>query len=169
MDLGGTSLSELNDQPADAARRLLAPCCPAAGWLDAILAGRPYADLAALLAASDAAVSALGEVGLAAALAGHPRIGDRRAAASGWSAHEQAGVSASDVALAQALATGNADYERRFGHIYLVCATGRSGPELLELLRQRLANEPEQEWPVVAAELAKINRLRLHKLLGGAG
>ena len=65
-----------------------------------------------------------------------------------------------------ALAAGNADYERRFGHIYLVCATGRTGQELLELLRERLANDPAQEWSVVGGELAKINRIRLRQLVG---
>ena len=102
------------------------------------------------------------------ALAGHPRIGDRRADSAGWSGQEQAGVPADDAALAQALADGNAAYERRFGHIYLVCATGRTGAELLALLRDRLGNDPEQEWAVVARELAKINRVRLAKLLGAA-
>ena len=65
-----------------------------------------------------------------------------------------------------ALADGNAEYERRFGHIYLVCATGKSGQELLAILRERLGNDRDTEWKVVAAELAKINRLRLRKLLG---
>ena len=72
-----------------------------------------------------------------------------------------------DQATMQALADGNQAYEHRFGHIYLVCATGRSGPELLALLQQRLGNAPAAEWRVVRAELEKINRIRLAKLLAG--
>ena len=65
----------------------------------------------------------------------------------------------------QALADGNQAYEHRFGHIYLVCATGRSGPELLALLQERLGHDPAAEWQVVRSELEKINRIRLRKLL----
>ena len=73
-----------------------------------------------------------------------------------------------DVATIQGLADGNEAYERRFGHIYLVCASGRSGAELLDLLTARLANDPGTEWGVVRGELGKINRIRLLKLLEGA-
>ena len=64
-----------------------------------------------------------------------------------------------------ALAEGNRAYEERFGHVYLVCATGRSGPELLAVLRSRLRNDPAYERTVVRDELGKINRLRLQRLL----
>lgn len=67
----------------------------------------------------------------------------------------------------QALAAGNQAYEQRFGHIYLVCASGRSGPELLALLSERLGNDPDAEWRVVRSELEQINRIRLRKLLDG--
>jgi 2-oxo-4-hydroxy-4-carboxy-5-ureidoimidazoline decarboxylase len=101
---------------------------------------------------------------LQAALAGHPRIGARTG--PGWSRGEQAGVDQADEPVAAALAAGNQEYEDRFGHIYLVCATGRSGPELLALLRERLGHDPDTEWDVVRAELAQINRIRLGKLIG---
>ena len=82
------------------------------------------------------------------ALAGHPRIGDR-SGTDERSRREQARVLAADQATIQALAEGNEDYERRFGHIYLVCATGRNAADLLALLRERLGNDPETEWGVV--------------------
>jgi 2-oxo-4-hydroxy-4-carboxy-5-ureidoimidazoline decarboxylase len=130
-----------------------------------MVAARPYESVAATAVRSDVAVSAMAEADLRDALAGHRRIGDRRAASGGWSRQEQAGVS--DSAAAD-LAAGNAAYEERFGHIYLVCATGRTGEELLAMLRDRLGHDPAEEWQVVAAELAKINRIRLANLLGGA-
>ena len=161
------SIAELNELPAPAARRALAACCTAQRWVDEIVGGRGYASVDELLARSDAAVAELTAEQLGEALAGHPRIGDRRAASTpGWSAQEQAGVSSAGAELEVALADGNAEYERRFGHIYLVCATGKSGQELLVILRQRLGNDRDAEWKVVAAELANINRLRLRKLLG---
>ncbi len=84
----------------------------------------------------------------------------------GWSSQEQAGVARADDALRRALAEGNEEYERRFGHIYLACATGKDAAELLAFLRGRLGNDPAAEWRVVAAELAKINQIRLRKLVG---
>lgn len=161
------SVAELNELPEPAVREVLMSCCAAGSWVDEIVSGRGYASIDELLARSDAAVAALTEEQLGEALAGHPRIGDRRAASTpGWSAQEQAGVSAADEELAAALADGNAEYERRFGHIYLVCATGKSGQELLAILRERLSNDRDAEWKAVAAELAKINQIRLRKLLG---
>jgi 2-oxo-4-hydroxy-4-carboxy-5-ureidoimidazoline decarboxylase len=176
------SIAELNELPDLEAKRALGGCCTAQRWIDEIVNGRGYASVDELLVRSDAAVAELTPQQLDEALAGHPRIGDRRAASGpGWSAQEQAGVfgggraaphtAAADGAaaggeLAAALAGGNAEYERRFGHIYLVCATGKSGQELLAILRERLGNDRDTEWKVVAAELAKINQLRLRKLLG---
>jgi 2-oxo-4-hydroxy-4-carboxy-5-ureidoimidazoline decarboxylase len=169
------TVEELNQMPAQAAREALGPCCSSTRWVDEIVAGRPYVGIDALLAASDAAVTALGEQDLAEALAGHPRIGEQRVESAGphgpagWSSQEQAGVASADSDLRQALTEGNAAYERRFGHIYLVCATGRNAGELLTFLRDRLGNGRAAEWRVVAAELAKINRIRLRRLVGDAG
>jgi 2-oxo-4-hydroxy-4-carboxy-5-ureidoimidazoline decarboxylase len=105
------------------------------------------------------------EADLRAALAGHPRIGDKQATAASWSGQEQAGVRVDDAEFMRALAVANSAYEQRYGHIYLVCASGRSGRELLELLLERLRNDRATEWRVVAAELAKINQIRLRKLI----
>lgn len=161
------TVDELNRLPEDAVRQALRGCCSAGRWVDAVTAARPFAGAAALLAASDAAAAGLTDADLRDALDGHPRIGDRRAAAGdGWSSQEQAGVRDADAGLRQALDEGNAEYEPRFGHIYLACATGRSASELLAFLRERLGNDPQTEWGVVATELAKINQIRLRKLIG---
>jgi 2-oxo-4-hydroxy-4-carboxy-5-ureidoimidazoline decarboxylase len=109
-------------------------------------------------------VAQLAPADLEQALAGHPRIGERHGA-DDRSRREQAGVHGADPATIQALADGNQAYERRFGHIYLVCATGRSAGELLALLRERLGNDPGTEWGMVRRELANINRIRLARLL----
>lgn len=162
---GEMTLDELNQMPAPAASRTLSAICAAERWVGAILAGRPYQSIDALLSRSDAAVGAMTEADLRAALAGHPRIGDKQAMAAGWSGQEQAGVRVDDAEFMRALAVANAAYEQRYGHIYLVCASGRSGRELLELLLERLRNDRATEWRVVASELAKINQIRLRKLV----
>jgi 2-oxo-4-hydroxy-4-carboxy-5-ureidoimidazoline decarboxylase len=118
------------------------------------------------VARSDASVAGLDQADLEQALAGHPRIG--AAAADARSRREQAGAQRADQATAEALAAGNRAYEQRFGHIYLVCASGLNAAQLLALLRERLANEPAAEWRVVRRELGKINQIRLRQLLEGA-
>ena len=162
-----SSLETFNALPAELARRQLLACCSADRWADEIASGRPYASAEEILARSDTSVAGLSQADLEQALAGHPRIGS--AGADARSQREQAGVQAADQATIQALADGNEAYERRFGHIYLVCATGRNAADLLALLRERLGNDPETEWGVVRRELGKINRIRLTRLLEGDG
>ncbi|MEV0058861.1 2-oxo-4-hydroxy-4-carboxy-5-ureidoimidazoline decarboxylase [Nocardia sp. NPDC050718] len=157
-------LAEFNALSAAAAEAALLACCSAPGWARAIAAARPYASTDALLTAADAASAALDDAALDAALAGHPRIGDRPTSAA--SAREQAGVAGADVKAA--LAAGNRDYEAKFGHIYLVCAAGRDGEELLAVLRARLDNDPSTERQVMRTELGKINRLRLARLVASS-
>jgi 2-oxo-4-hydroxy-4-carboxy-5-ureidoimidazoline decarboxylase len=157
---------------ADAQLRVrLRSCCAAELWVQRVLAARPYATESELFAASDDATAALDQAGLGQALAGHPRIGERVPTHAGeersgaWSRQEQAGVTNAEAELLAAMAAANVEYERRFGHVYLVCATGRSAAELLDVCRARLDNDHETERDVVLEELAKINRLRLIKLM----
>jgi 2-oxo-4-hydroxy-4-carboxy-5-ureidoimidazoline decarboxylase len=159
------SLEALNAMPAAQASEHLLACCTSGQWIHNVTSGRPYGSVSEILARSDEAVAGLDRRDLEQALAGHPRIGSGSAAGS--SRREQAGVQAADQATLRALADGNEAYERRFGHVYLVCATGRSAGELLALLRERLGHDPGTEWGIVRRELGKINRIRLRRLLEG--
>ncbi|HEU0054537.1 MAG TPA: 2-oxo-4-hydroxy-4-carboxy-5-ureidoimidazoline decarboxylase, partial [Longimicrobium sp.] len=147
--------------------------CGSSRWAKAVAARRPFADEAALFAAADEAWWALEPDDWHEAFRAHPRIGEKKAEAgqtareAAWSAGEQAGMRGAGDEVAAALAEGNRAYEARFGHIYLVRATGRSAAELLEILRARLGNDAETELRVAAGEQANITRLRLEKLLAG--
>lgn len=158
-------LVELNDAAADAVRPRLLALTASPDWADALLAARPFKDLDALLAASDDIIASLDESQVDAALAGHPRIGERAShlddESAARSATEQAGMAQATTAVKDAMARANAAYEQRFGRIYLVAAAGRSAEDLLSLLRARLRNDPESELDVVRGELARISRLRL--------
>jgi 2-oxo-4-hydroxy-4-carboxy-5-ureidoimidazoline decarboxylase len=150
----------------------LGECCSSSQWIDQILAGRPFADDEAVFTASDQAIADLDRSGLADALAGHPRIGERPSGPAGaagsageWSRQEQAGVTSATPSVLEEIATANIEYEQKFGHVYLVCATGKSADELLAICRSRLANDPVVEEGVVCSELAKITRIRLGRLL----
>jgi 2-oxo-4-hydroxy-4-carboxy-5-ureidoimidazoline decarboxylase len=160
-------LNAFNDLPTSEAVQSLLACCSSPAWAQVVAAGRPYASVDELLEAADAALAALGQGELDAALAGHPRIGEPPKGAGGaWSRQEQAGLDAAQSTTVAAIAEGNRLYEKRFGHVYLVCASGRSADELLGILRSRLGNDEETEWRVVREELAKINRIRLGRLVG---
>lgn len=145
--------------PVDAERELLA-CCASPRWAAEVTARRPFGSADALQAA---ARDALVDADLDDAMAGHPRIGDRSAAGS--SRHEQGAVTTAADATLDALAAGNRAYEERFGHVYLVCASGRSAEDLLATLHDRLGNDPATERAVALAELAAINRIRLDRFL----
>src|SRR5215469_7694806 len=155
-------LARLNALPGGEAVGVLLSCCAAPGWARRVAAGRPYATVDDLLAAADAAWAAREPGDLEAAMAGHPRIGERRL--TGWSRQEQSGVR-SDDQTAAALREANVAYEDRFGHVFLICATGRGPGDILAELDRRMANDPDTERAVAAAEIGKINEIRLRKLV----
>jgi len=153
--------------PARAAA-VLAPCCASRRWADELLRGRPYGDLARLTAASDAAIGGLEWPDLEEALAAHPRIGAALAGQgreAAWSAAEQQSAAGAGAAQRDQLAAANAAYEERFGHVFLIRASGRSAAEMLAALRERLGHEPAAEREVVRGELRGIVALRLARVL----
>lgn len=161
----GLALAEFNRTPDERLHGLLSECLHVDRWITGMLAGRPYADRDTLLAAATATAAPLLPAEIRTAMESHPRIGEKatgRSRSAGWSESEQSGVDSSE---GTEFASANADYEARFGHVYLVCASGRSGTELLADLRARLANEPGTELAVAGEELLKIAAIRLGKVV----
>jgi 2-oxo-4-hydroxy-4-carboxy-5-ureidoimidazoline decarboxylase len=155
----------LDALPHEEARALLAGCLDVPRWVEEVLSGRPYGDRRALLATADLAARSLTDAEVQAALAGHPRIGERAGAGHNVeaSAREQAGVDADDASTATRLAAGNAAYERRFDRVFLIRAAGRSGEEILAELERRLGNDDATERAEVADNLRQIALLRLEQ------
>ena len=151
----------------DEARHLLARACGSSRWVDRMMARRPFGGRDALLSAAGHEWTALGEDDWREAFAHHPKIGDRDSLRARFpdthalSAREQAGVDCAADAVLSALADANRVYERRFGYIFIVCASGLSAEEMLARLTARLGNSPAQEIVVAAAEQARITALRL--------
>ncbi len=164
-------IERLNSLPREEAEAELLKCCGSSRWAREVAARRPFVDADELLRASDEVWWSLDGRDWLEAFGRHPKIGERKSAAGqtererAWSAEEQSGVDAAGGRAREELAEGNREYERRFGHIYLVSAGGKSADELLAILRQRLSNDPEAELRVAAGEQAKITRSRLRKLL----
>jgi 2-oxo-4-hydroxy-4-carboxy-5-ureidoimidazoline decarboxylase len=165
MDLAG-----FNALHAAAAREALLACCASPRWAAELAAARPYPTRQAALDAAETASNALDWADVASALAAHPRIGrppagDAREAA--WSRREQAGVADADADTRAALAEANRAYEERFGHIYLIFASGKAPEQLLAAARERLHNDEATERRIVKDELGKIAKLRLERLIAG--
>ncbi len=161
------SLAALNALSPALAESHFRSCCGSSRWVAAMASGRPFSTLAELHRAADVAWETTGPDDWAEAFEAHPRIGapgnDAQANA------EQGRAAESAAATRAALADLNTVYERRFGWIYIVCASGRTGDELIEDLRSRLGNTPERELAMAAAEQHRITRLRLGKLIGAEG
>jgi 2-oxo-4-hydroxy-4-carboxy-5-ureidoimidazoline decarboxylase len=164
-------LERLNGLNEKNAWEELMRCCGASKWALKVMAARPFASTAALNEQSERAFGSLAEIDWLEAFSHHPKIGDidslraKFAATREWAGHEQSGTSAADEATLQALAEGNEAYEKKFGFIFIVCATGKSAAEMLAILETRLGNERATELDNAAEQQKQITRLRLGKLL----
>lgn len=159
------SLAELNALPPAEAAKVLAECCGSSQWVEEMAARRPFKSKEAALGAANEVCALLDTDDWLEAFAHHPRIGER---GSALSAREQSGMDETRDATREQLAAVNRDYERRFGFIYIVCATGKTGDEMLALARQRIKNDRDTEMRAAAAEQKTITQSRLNKLLAEA-
>ncbi|MBX9689344.1 MAG: 2-oxo-4-hydroxy-4-carboxy-5-ureidoimidazoline decarboxylase [Candidatus Obscuribacterales bacterium] len=163
-------LSLINELGKAEARSLLTNCCGASKWVEQMLAERPFKDETHLFSRADQIWQSLSEKDWLEAFSHHPKIGDlnslkeKFASTANWAAGEQAGVATATEKIIEDLAAGNSAYEKKFGYIFIVCATGKSAAEMLSILQSRLPNPPEWEIKVAAEEQRKITRIRLEKL-----
>ncbi|HEY8753484.1 MAG TPA: 2-oxo-4-hydroxy-4-carboxy-5-ureidoimidazoline decarboxylase, partial [Arthrobacter sp.] len=147
----------------------LRSCLDIQRWIDELADARPYSSLEALLAAGRGAANPFTPVEIDAALAHHPRIGERArgdSAEARLSQSEQAGLGVADAAIAQALAERNRAYEGKFGQVFLIRAAGRSREEILAVLNNRITHTPEEEQSIIDQQLREIAVLRLEGLMG---
>lgn len=161
-------LAEFNKAGRADASKVLRPCIDVQRWIDEIADARPFATGEDLLRFARGAASPFTSEEVAGALAHHPRIGERPTATSteaAMSRSEQAGVDPADAAIADALAAGNRAYEEKFGRVFLIRAAGRTAPEILAALNERLDNTPAQEDAIVAQQLREIALLRLEGVI----
>ncbi|EKX65907.1 2-oxo-4-hydroxy-4-carboxy-5-ureidoimidazoline decarboxylase [Streptomyces ipomoeae] len=157
-------LARFNALEEHAATAALHEACASAEWGRRLLAGRPYATVDDLLAASDAAMAELTAEDLAEAMAGHPPIG-RPKPGDPTSAREQRGMAGASDELKAEMLELNLAYQEKFGHVFLICATGRTGEQMRDAVKERIGNAPEREREIVRTELGRINRIRLTRLV----
>lgn len=164
-------LRRLNAMTPVEAESALHTCCGCRTWAARVAAARPFASISALRAEADRQWAVLGPAEWLEAFSHHPRIGEtnlsqpRFAATAAQSAREQSGMAAADDDIRAEFLRLNAEYELRFGHVFLICATGRSADEMLAQLRVRLKNDPATELRIAAAEQLLITHIRLGRLV----
>jgi 2-oxo-4-hydroxy-4-carboxy-5-ureidoimidazoline decarboxylase len=164
-------LARWNELPAGDAVREIIACCGSTAWAQAVAAGRPFADVGSLMRASDKIWANLNTRDWMEAFSKHPRIGERKAPqlvseqSATWSKEEQQNLAKAEEAVQTALAQANREYERRFNNVFIVSATGKTAPEILETLRKRLRNDEAAELREAAEEQRKITNIRLQKWL----
>ena len=165
------TLQEFNSLSVSRASEELLKCCGSGQWVKWMVDLRSFVTKEALLEQARLQWDQCGPPDWLEAFAHHPKIGDMKSlekkftSTRQWAGGEQAGVNTADQQTLEALARGNDDYEKKFGYIFIVCATGKSAGEMLEILNERLPNQPEQEIQIAQGEQMKITLVRLEKLL----
>jgi OHCU decarboxylase len=160
-------LDRLNALPREEAEARLLACCGSRQWARRLASERPFRSASDLADAADRIWRSLSADDWLEAFAAHPRIG--QSSSNAWARQEQAGTKSASPETLVNLADANREYEERFGHIFIVCATGKSAAEMLALAKSRLHNDPRTELAIAAEEQRKIMRLRLAKLLDAEG
>ena len=165
-------LKTLNTKSAKDAAEDLERCCGSHAWVEKMLTRRPFHSVDELFSAADDIWFKLAAEDWLEAFAHHPRIGGdvealraKFASTASWAENEQRGVSQATEDVLHQLAKLNDDYFEKYGYIFIVCATGKSAEEMLEILKGRLPNDKEKELKVAAGEQAKITKIRLEKLI----
>ena len=165
------TLAEFNSLPAEEAVQQLKLCCGSQKWAVHMAARRPFHVFEALVASAEEVWFSLSKADWLEAFSHHPRIGEKQlrekfASTAGWAEQEQKGTAGASENILKALANGNLEYEKRFGHVFLICATGKAADEMLFALDKRMNNGPERELKIAAGEQAKITLIRLKKMFG---
>jgi 2-oxo-4-hydroxy-4-carboxy-5-ureidoimidazoline decarboxylase len=164
------TIEELNNLDDALRTKALLRCCGSVSWAQKMKDVFPVMDLDALINAADEKWVECAETDWLEAFSHHPKIGEQSlkekfTATAAWASGEQAGVQVAADTIIKDLADANSAYEQKFGFIFIVCATGKSAEEMLQMLNSRMMHERDYELRIAAAEQAKITRLRLQKLI----
>lgn len=164
-------LDQLNQLSESRAYQEFYKCCACKKFCTDLTEARPYNTKQELFTKAESLWSQYTESEFLEAFRGHSKIGDlsslkaKYANTTTWSQQEQAGMQGVNDLVLRELLAANDEYESKFGFIFIVCATGKSAIEMLQILKSRLQNERNQELQLAAAEQSKITRIRLEKLL----
>ena len=164
------TIAEFDHLPTENKKAFLLQCCGSPVWVDKMITVFPVEDLVELLEAAEEKWDECNEEEWREAFDHHPKIGDinslkeKFANTAQWAAGEQSGVNSAAENVMHELAKANEEYEKKFGTIFIVCATGKSAEQMLGILQERLNNSKQEEIIIAAVEQNKITKIRLEKL-----
>ena len=165
------TLEDINKATKEQAYPFFEHCCCSPNWIQKMIDARPFSNKEALLEASKKSFSQLVDADYLAAFEGHPQIGNletlakKYANTSGSASHEQSGMSEAQKSVLEEMQALNIEYLTKFGFIFIVCASGKSAQEMLDLIKSRINNDRQSELTIAGNEQAKITQIRLEKLL----
>ncbi len=164
------TIAEFDHLESSRKKALLLQCCGSSAWADKMIKMPPAEDLIDLFEDAEEAWYECSEADWKEAFTHHPKVGDvdtlrNKFASDQFAADEQSSINDASEQTLQLLAVRNEQYEKKFGYIFIVFATGKSAREMLELLDARLQNDPEDEIKIAMDEQNKITKLRLEKIL----
>ncbi len=164
------TLEVFNKLSLGEAKEELFKCCGSMIWVKKLSEKIPFGSIEELKNESDKIWFSLSEKDLLEAFKHHPKIGDVKslekkfASTKQWASSEQSGVNTATQTILQELKEVNKEYEKKFGYIFIVCATGKSAEQMLAILKSRLNNLPQEEIKIAMNEQNKITHLRIDKL-----
>ena len=165
------TLTELNKTDSGSAGLFFRQCCTSSMWAEQMISGRPYRDISHLRDYADNCWGLLSERDYLEAFEGHPKIGDIESLKKKFKGsqdiarNEQSSVAEANIETLERLSVGNAEYEKKFGFIFIVFASGKSAEEMLNILEGRIENSRSEEVATAAEEQRLIFQLRLRNLL----
>ena len=164
------TIQQFNHLTTHQAKEELFKCCGSSVWAEKLARKIPFNSTEELKRESDKIWNDCSDEDALEAFKHHPKIGDIKslekkfASTKQWASGEQAGVNEASQNILQDLANGNEEYEKKFGYIFIVCATGKTATEMLALLQLRLPNSPDKEMKIAMQEQNKITHIRIDKL-----
>lgn len=163
------TLKEFNALSKDQAKQELFRCCGCTKWADELMEHFPFTTIVDMKLISDKIWFKCSEQDWLEAFSHHPKIGEQpgeqHTSTASWATVEQAGVKTAGEKIKSELIRLNTEYEKKFGYIFIIHATGKSVEEILHILRERIPNNPDKEFHIASGEQNKITHLRIDKLL----
>ena len=164
------TITEFDQLAQEKKKVLLEQCCGSSAWTNKMLDSLPVGNLSELLDLAEEKWHECNRKDWLEAFEHHPMIGDinslkkKYASTLTLATHEQSGVNSATEELLKELAETNKAYKNKFGYIFIVCASGKSAEQILQLITQRITNDTETEIKIAMEEQNKITKLRLEKL-----
>lgn len=164
------TITEFDQLAKEKKKVLLEQCCGSSAWTNKMSDSLPVGNLSELLDLAEEKWYECNRNDWLEAFEHHPMIGDinslkkKYASTLTLATHEQSGVISATEELLKELAKTNTAYKNKFGYIFIVCASGKSAEQMLQLITQRITNDTETEIKIAMEEQNKITKLRLEKL-----